>query len=139
MPGHTLPDATILTEIKAQIDAASLSSWTVYRNFPGEDPSYDYIFMQGASDVLMSNKTSWGNNQVYHIHFWSKAPNPDRIATAESAVLAALTDGTFTVSGFNLAGSFMADGRIPPFYDPEAEAWHGVLPYRIITTGENRQ
>lgn len=136
MAGQTLPDATIRTEINSQIAAESITGWTLYKDYPLEDAAYPYIFINRASDAEFMCKTFWGNNQVYHIHFWGA--DIDAVDATASTVLEALTDGTFAVSGFNLVGIFMADGGGCDFI-PDAEAWHKVLPIRIITTGADRQ
>ena len=136
MAGQTLPDATIRTEINSQIAAESISGWTLYKDYPLEDAAYPYIFPSRASDEPLNNKTSWGNNQVYHIHLWGV--DIDAVDATASTVLEALTDGTFAVSGFNKVDVRLASGGMC-FFDPDAEAWHRILPIRIMTTGANRQ
>ena len=135
MAGHTSPDFVIKTEIKTLIDAKSLGPTTVI-DFLEDDTVFNYFLIRKVSDVLMTNKQSWGNDQVYAIDIFSQSSLASVVDGFVSDILEALTESVWTLAGFNWLITLL-DGSVN-VPDPTHQVLHKVLFIRVMSTGNER-
>lgn len=141
MAGHTLPDNKIKTEIKSRIDAAALTDGsgdavTVFIDFVEDNTVLDYFVVRKSADSLITNKQSWGNDQIYIIDMYTAVSTSSKIDSYLSDTLEVLTESVWTIAGFNWLIALL-DGSFS-FRDPDREATHGVLMIRVMSTGNER-
>lgn len=135
MAGHTSPDFVIKTEMKALIDAKSLGPDTII-DFIEDDTVSDYFVIRLVSDVPMTNKQSWGNDQIYAIDIFSKSSLASVVDGYKSAIQEALTESIWTLTGFNWLITIPDGSTNVP--DPDHEVLHKVLFIRVKSTGNER-
>ena len=135
MSGQTLPTATVLTEMKTLLDAASLGV-PVFKDAIVNNLDFPYIHIAKPIGSFISDKDTFGTKQIYRINIWSKAPDGVELDTLTSGALEALTDGSFTVAGFNFI-QILYDSEVP-IWDAEEDAYGTALSMMVDIYGNNR-
>lgn len=101
---------------------------------PSPDSTFPYVTIGNLTALPWDTKTSDGMEATVQIDVWSKHKGMSEAAAIMDAIVAALDDQSFSVSGHTLINCRMTFSEM--LDDPDGLTRHGVQHYRMVTQGD---